>query len=816
MFEKSMSFWRASLISLVAFFIAGCGGGTGGSAAGAPVAAGAPTLSLTVVDTVTGSTTTSVTAANPARLDALVRNASGAPVAGAVVTFSTGGSALLSFVPGSGTALTGTDGRASVLAQVAPTSQGGATSVDAAVSVGGRALTATTNVSVGSGSNSGTGGTTPGTPRLSLALFDASGVNPITSLSGGQQGVAKATVLDGQTPPRPVVGAIVAFSVSDTTLASIAPATALTDANGVATATVAPLSLSASGATTLGATVSVSGVQIGTTQNFAVGAANLVLGTMTLSPTTASVGSTISVQVPVLSNGQPFAGSSAPVTITSGCLASGDSTIGAGTVNNGVYSAVYRNIRCVNSPDVVSAQLGNSQASANLTITPPNIGTIQFVGSSSAGQSLVPRGTGGTGRVESALLTFKVVDQTNTGLPGVQVTFAPTTTAGGLTVAPTSGVTDASGVVTTTISSGTVPTPVRVSATATRNGQVITGLSDALSISTGLPIQRSASLSASVFNIEGDQYDGERSDITMRLADQYGNPVADGTSVNFIAAGGAIGTSAQGACQTTNGTCTVPFFSQNFRPANRRVTVLAYALGIKTFTDLNGDGALTCSDGTINRTNDPPCSSSEFVPSLNDMGDPFLSVDGSGLAVNNPLNGNNYRPANDDRPIPFSGTTFAPTGNGFWGLTYVRQSLQVVFSESSAALLAAPLGAPARLLASDEVVANFSTCSPQTFGFYVAGARLAAASPQVLNALPFGTAVAAQGTPVRASVGAFFPSSVANSVGPTFHQVTLAPDTTICPAGAPTPTTPGVTGSFSISVTSPKGVGTVYTFRVQY
>jgi hypothetical protein len=72
-------------------------------------------------------------------------------------------------------------------------------------------------------------------------------------------------------------------------------------------------------------------------------------------------------------------------------------------------------------------------------------------------------------------------------------------------------------------------------------------------------------LSSEVFNIEGWDYDNVQTNLTLLLADQFGNPIADGTPVVFQTDSGAVGTSDRGGCTTVNGACTVPLRSQNPR-----------------------------------------------------------------------------------------------------------------------------------------------------------------------------------------------------------------------------------------------------------
>jgi hypothetical protein len=69
-------------------------------------------------------------------------------------------------------------------------------------------------------------------------------------------------------------------------------------------------------------------------------------------------------------------------------------------------------------------------------------------------------------------------------------------------------------------------------------------------------------------------------------ADHFSNSVPDGTAVNFIAEGAAVGN----RCETKDGGCNVVFRSQNLRPDNGRVTLMAFAVGEEAFVDGDGSG----------------------------------------------------------------------------------------------------------------------------------------------------------------------------------------------------------------------------------
>lgn len=665
------------------------------------------------------------------------------------------------------------------------------------------------------GASGGTSGGTPGAgtpsaaePSVRMTLTDGSGA-AVTSLSGGQSASVKATVLAAG--GKPAVGAIVQFTAGADSLVAFTPeaGSALTDANGVAVITVKPASMTASGAVAITATSVVAGRTATATSNIAVGAAPLTVGTLAFSP--APTGrlpafSTLSLSIPITSGGQP-ATSVSGLNLTSLCVGDGAATLVPGSFANGVQVATYTNNGCLRGRDTLTVSIGNSTQTIGVDVDAANIGTIQFSGSSAGGNSIVLKGSGGQGRSEAAQLSFRVVDQHGNGLPGVDVNFSATTYTGGLTVSPTRATTDATGQVTTMVSSGTIPTPVRVIAEASRNGVKISGLSDALTISTGLPVQKSMSISASKFNIEGLDYDGENTDITVLLADQYGNPVSDRTAVNFVTEGGAVGSSSQGACLTANGGCTVPLRSQAFKPLNGRVTVLAYLQGIENFIDENGDGQYTCAGYTGSTPYRPlvdacPSGGESFpAPSSGqsgDLGDAFLDANANGT----------YEASAGDLPFPYNRSTYSAAGDGKWGLNYIRRSFEIVFSGSEASLI--------RQFCSTS--GDSTVCrdwNENTDGDPKVLRGLSGASCQAVeltfrltdrnnNPLPANTGVRANDVS-RISVGTIYPDIVPSTprIGGTIHKTIVKPDIACA------------SGDFLLMVTTPRGIGSGFRFTSQ-
>lgn len=586
-----------------------------------------------------------------------------------------------------------------------------------------------------------TGGTN-GNPTMTVTVVDANGANT-NSLSGSQSATVRAVLKDANNAPVP--NAIVTFSFGNAALVTATPASlsALTDSTGLATINIKPSSIDAAGATSLTATGTTNQKTASATVNLAIGAAPLTVGTLAFTPAvteTLPAFSTAVLSIPVTSAGAPV--TAAPgLTLASLCVADGTASLVAGTIANGVMTATYTNKGCTRGTDVITVSIGNSSKTINVPVASANIGTIQFVGTDVGNASIVLRGSGGLGRKESAVVTFKVVDQNNVGIPGVDVNFTATTYTGGLTVLPAKGTTDASGTVTTTVSSGTIPTPVRVQAEAIRNGQKIQGMSDTLTISTGLPIQKNMSISAEKYNLDASK-DGVTSTITVLLADQYGNPVSEGTTINFVTEGGAVGLAGQGtgACNTDKtGGCSVQLRTQDFRPANGRVTVLAYVQGLENFTDANGDGQYTAGEP------------------FEDQGDPFLDTNLDKI----------YNPLDGDRPFPFNHATYQAKGDEKWGLNYIWRQIEVVFSIATSNI---PPVVVEQSCTSAGVCTDSGTFVPVACG--ESGSVTFRIADKNNNPLPVGTQVGVT-DPDKLAIGIVSPLVVGstNTAGGTLHNV---------------------------------------------
>lgn len=269
------------------------------------------------------------------------------------------------------------------------------------------------------------------------------------------------------------------------------------------------------------------------------------------------------------------------------------------------------------------------------------------------------------------------------------------------------------------------------------------------------------SISVEKFNLNW-AIDGDTTSIQLYIADTAGNPVPNGSIVQFSTEGGQIQTS----CQTTGiqsgasviSGCSVTFNTQDFRPLDGFVRIIAWMNGDEAYKDVNADG--------------------EY-----DTGEPFID---SGQIFRDDDNSGNFSPA-DELSIgatlagaPGIGTSAcaaAPatvnvnetplsvpdTCNGTWGKTLIRKT--VVLPVSDPRFLGIEAVGPGRVV----VFTNF-------------GSNLVAP--------PAGTIVSVLSPPSGCSI-TISPSTVGNAqIEPSEHFVTVAASAA---ASAPAPVCSGQT-----------------------
>jgi hypothetical protein len=448
--------------------------------------------------------------------------------------------------------------------------------------------------SAGGTSGGGTGGSTGGStasPSLALTLVDGNGAAlSVNAINKGGVFYAQAVVTNAAGAP--LANQLVTFT-TDFTIATLAgnaaDAKALTDSNGSARVVISPVSLATVGASTLSASATVDGAALASALNFGTSASNVALANMTLSPSTIGALETSAVTVQGLIDGRLATSSNVTVNFSASCGTF--SPASASTNSSGVASATFQSVSACSGPvTLTAAAVGATSISTTLTVTPARAANIIFT---SATPPLLYVASAASGS-KTSVVRFQVLDSNSSPMASQSVSLSLSSAAisagvtfslsGTISTAPQIVTTDGAGFASIAVVSGTLPTPLAVSAVLSADS-TIRASSLGLAVTTGAPTQRAASFNAQQHSLEGINIVGLTTPMTFRVSDRLGNPVPDGTAVNFVATAGLI----SGSCTLVNSACTVTYTTQGTAPVNGRAVVMAYLDGEESFVDLNGD-----------------------------------------------------------------------------------------------------------------------------------------------------------------------------------------------------------------------------------
>ncbi len=482
-----------------------------------------------------------------------------------------------------------------------------------------------------------------------------------------------------------LAGQVIAFS-SIAKLGDFSAPSALTDASGIATVALFPAATATAkaGADTVVASATVGGTEVKVSLGFQLTATNVTISdfsapSVTLGSKLAPYGQAdLVVSLSGAANGTPVA-----VSLSSLCVGKGKAllTPPSTTTTNGKATFTYKDAGCgaTEVADTLQASITGSVVtkSLNLNLSSPAVSSVTF--SSATPEIIYLKGSGLT---ETSLVVFQVRDLAGNPLPNQDVTLEPNTLIGGLTIdgglVPVVKKSDSNGNVSVRVNSGTVPTPMRVKATLGGAGGITT-VSSSLSIAVGLPSQLNFSLSQVTTNMEAYNRDGTPNTYSVIASDRLGNPVSPGTAISFVAEGGQVMASAQTVLNGGLAQASASFVSSEPRPANGRVTVLAYALGEESFIDANGNNVYD--PGEAFQDLGAPFLNRAFDNVFNSVTDQFFALDSSTSACAA------VDPAKDPLLLlaPQLRIPSRPaTCDGKWGRAYVRRSIETIFSTSQA------------------------------------------------------------------------------------------------------------------------------------
>jgi hypothetical protein len=200
------------------------------------------------------------------------------------------------------------------------------------------------------------------------------------------------------------------------------------------------------------------------------------------------------------------------------------------------------------------------------------------------------------------------------------------------------------------------------SGTGGGSGDVVSDVSNAKAT------QKAMSFSASDYQLNWGM-DGDTADVTIRISDTAGNPLPKDTLIQFSVSGGSIiKTCLTGADDSISTGCSVQFTTQNPRPSNGLVAVVAWLIGEEAYKDLNGNGKYDSGEpfyesGTLFRDDD---ANGAYTPNVDELVVASSSTEGKvGVGTQACHQDAEAQPTEVPMSVP-------NTCDGVWGKTLVR------------------------------------------------------------------------------------------------------------------------------------------------
>lgn len=377
----------------------------------------------------------------------------------------------------------------------------------------------------------------------------------------------------------------------------------------------------------------------GSGKDFVSGVIGIGIGTDTLSP-----GGTTSLTVNIVDGLNNLAVGQYEVAFNSRCVASHEATITPQSVstNNGQISVTYTATGCTGDDEITATTIsGNLSARGVVRVSSDIISSLRFINADPEFIYLV-----GASDTESSRVRFQLTGSSGGPIKDECIDFSLDSSAGGASLLPnkchssdsdtaTRAKTDANGYATIAVRGGSVATGITVRATHAATN--LSTQSKGLYVSSGVPEQKSMSLSVSKFNPPGWDYDGAEVQFTIRLADAFANPPRDGTAVSFTTSGGSI----DAGCTTVAGVCNVTWRSMEPKPADGLIRILAHTHGNESFIDTNGNGwydkgvDIFLANNKYCSPNWPLSSSNLYAEGCDDLGEAFLDSLHQNKFINN-------------------------------------------------------------------------------------------------------------------------------------------------------------------------------------
>ncbi|MGP5104292.1 Ig-like domain-containing protein [Psychrobacter celer] len=426
----------------------------------------------------------------------------------------------------------------------------------------------------------------------SVTLTDPNGNATRTITSAGASATVKVTDKSGN----PVSNALVLFQAEGVTFGT-SNSTVLTNEKGEATISVKPSDSTNTGSYQLTATVNYNDLEETTPgYNFSLQSIQVSLTEFALSSTNLDSGGNTNITLKTKDAINDVYQNDVTVNFTTSCGSFDSNSVVSS--NQGDVTTTYKAIDdngnlCAGTQTITATPANNPANKQTKTVSIAGVEANSMVYTTT---EKVQLGASNSGSSSSGQIEFTVYAN---GRPAAnqQVEISKVDTPPDFSFvtlgnqAPETVTSDSQGKVVVNLYPGALPGPVEIKAALVSNTSIF-ALSKDVSVATGRATQNGVSISLSK-NVLAYGVDGDTAEITARLVDRVGNPVPDGTVVSFVSEGGRVTPN----CITNKGICTVEFSTQNPRPVDYRVSVIAYVEGDKDYIDKDGDNQF--SDGDI-------------------------------------------------------------------------------------------------------------------------------------------------------------------------------------------------------------------------
>ena len=443
------------------------------------------------------------------------------------------------------------------------------------------------------GSSSGNITTNPSTGEevksvniSTIQLIDRNGNLTQAIAAEGVSAQVKVTDQSG----KGISGALVTFTVTGGVVLGSSNGAVLTNTNGEASISVKPENLNTNGAYQISAVADFDGTEASTPAlNFSLQATNIILVDLTAASTQLESGGSTNITLKTQDANTKVNQNNVNVEFTAPCGKFEPATVVSS--NQGNVTTTYKAIGtdgklCTGTQKISATGLNIPEVGIDVSIKALEANSLVYT-SNKVNLGIRKSGSASSGQIEFTLYAngVPIADQ-DVLIEKVQapedLSFVSFGNQNNKTIKS-----DSNGKVIVNLYPGDKPGPVEIRATLVSDKNV-SAVSKNVSVSIGRVTQDGLSLSVSKNSLQ-NVIDGDTATITARMVDRTRNPVPDGTVISFVSEGGKV----EPNCSTVQGVCSVTLTTQEPRPLDNRVTVLAYVEGDKSFTDLDGDNLYT-------------------------------------------------------------------------------------------------------------------------------------------------------------------------------------------------------------------------------